>query len=136
MTPGARISGVLVTHGALGAELLKTAESILGPQDDIAVLSNAGKPLDLLQAELEGLMQGMHPRVLFVDLLGGSCGHVCALMQRRFPRLLLATGVNLPMLLEFLHHRERVPPADLKQRLLERGRDGIRCLGWESGEEA
>jgi mannose/fructose-specific phosphotransferase system component IIA len=130
------LPGILVTHGALGEELLKTAESILGPQEGIHVLSNAGRSLDLLRGELEKLLAEPGPRVLFVDLLGGSCGHVCALMQRRDPGLLLATGVNLPMLLEFLHHRGRVPLAELRQRLLERGRDGIRCLGWDPGEDA
>ncbi|MFH1143537.1 MAG: PTS mannose transporter subunit IIAB [Candidatus Eisenbacteria bacterium] len=125
------IHATLVTHGALGAELLKTAETILGPQEGCSVVSNSGKSLDTLLVELSEHLAGEDLQVLFVDLLGGSCGHVCALVQRRFPRLLLATGVNLPMLLEFLYHRSRVPPAELKQRLLEKGRDGIRCFGWE-----
>jgi mannose/fructose-specific phosphotransferase system component IIA len=68
--------------------------------------------------------------VLFVDLLGGSCGQVCALLQRERPGVLLASGVNLPMLLEFLVHRGRVGPAELKQRLEARGTAAIRCVGW------
>ena len=129
-TPG-RVRAVLVTHGALGAELLKTAEMILGPLEGCSFISNSGKSLDELTAELGGELCADEPQVLFVDLIGGSCGHVCASVQRRFPRVLLATGVNLPMLLEFLHHRGRVPLQELKQRLLERGCDGIRCFGWD-----
>ena len=134
MSPAATIRATLVTHGALGAELLKTAEAILGPQEGCAFVSNAGRSLEALMAELSDRLDDGEPQVLFVDLLGGSCGHVCALIQRRYPKVLLAAGINLPMLLEFLHHRGRVPLGELKARLLERGRDGIRCFGWD--EEA
>ncbi len=126
------VRATIVTHGALGAEFLKTAQAILGPQQDCAFVTNAGKSIDQLMAELEEHLRGDDgPQVLFVDLMGGSCGHVCALVQRRFPRILLVTGVNLPMLLEFLHHRGRVPLPELKERLLDRGREGIRAFGWE-----
>ena len=125
------IRATLVTHGALGAELLKTAEAILGPQEGCSFVSNAGRSLETLMADLSDRLQRDEAQVLFVDLLGGSCGHVCALIQRRYPRVLLAAGVNLPMLLEFLHHRGRVPLGELKTRILERGRDGIRCFGWD-----
>ena len=36
------VRGILVTHGELGAELRRTAESILGPQDGLFALSNHG----------------------------------------------------------------------------------------------
>ncbi len=126
------ILGILATHGGLGAELRRTAESILGPQDALAIVSNSGKAPDTLLAELEALIVPGQRAVLFVDLLGGSCGHVCALVQRRHPQVLLAGGVNLPMLLEFLYHRQRVGPGELRERLISRGCEGIRCLGWES----
>ena len=125
------LPAILVTHGALGAELLKTAEAILGPQEGCSFVSNSARSLDEMMIELEERLSAEAPLVLFVDLMGGSCGHVCALLQRRLRNVLLVTGVNLPMLLEFLHHRDRVAPAELKARLLEKGRDGIRSFGWE-----
>jgi len=125
------LRGILVTHGALGAELVKTAESILGPQERLAVLSNAGKSHDTLLADIQAEVPAGERVVVFVDLLGGSCGHSCALVQRRHPEVLLASGVNLPMLLEFLYHRGRVEPGELKGRLEHRAREGVRCLGWE-----
>jgi len=131
-----RVPGVLVTHGRLGLELLRTAESILGPQPAMQVVSNSGKSPEGLQAEIEALLPPSGPVVVLVDLLGGSCGHACALVRRGRPDLLLAGGVNLPMLLEFLCHRGSASPGDLRERLLTRGRDGIRLLGWAEEEPA
>ena len=128
-----RVRGILVTHGRLGAELRQTAESILGQQEELVVVSNAGLSVEGLADRLRTLVPPGQRSVLFVDLPGGSCGHVCALLQRERPELLLASGVNLPMLLEFLVHRARVSPAELKQRLLTRACEAIRCLGWEVG---
>jgi mannose/fructose-specific phosphotransferase system component IIA len=120
---GEPVRGILVTHGRLGAELRQTAESILGPQEELVVVSNAGLSIEGLADQLRTLVPRGQPSVLFVDLPGGSCGHIC---------VLLASGVNLPMLLEFLVHRSRVSPAELKRRLLTRACEAIRCLGWEA----
>lgn len=132
MIEGVGVKGILVTHGGLGAELLKTAESILGVQEGIAVISNTGRSSGAVEKELERLLSEREPVVLFVDLAGGSCGHVCAMVRRNHPEVFLVRGVNLPMLLEFLHHRRRDEPAELKDRLLRRARAGIECVGWES----
>lgn len=127
---------VLVTHGRLGEELVKTAESILGPQESVAVLSNDQLSAEDLERALENLIAGETPVVLFVDLGGGSCSHVCALVRRGHPNVLIAQGVNLPMLIEFLYQRWRVGLAELKRRIETRGREGIECVGWEDAEEA
>jgi mannose PTS system EIIA component len=124
------VLAVLVTHGALGDELLRTAEAILGPQERVEVVSNQGASLDGLSAELRSRI-AEHPEMpvfLFVDLLGGSCGHACQEILRIHAETLVFSGVNLPMLLEFLHYRGRVPVRELRDRLLAKGRDGIQCL--------
>jgi mannose/fructose-specific phosphotransferase system component IIA len=125
-----RALGILVTHGTLGTELLRTSEAILGPQTDIEVISNSGTSLESLSDRVRTLVGG-HPEMtvfLFVDLQGGSCGHACQEIRRLHPDTVLVTGVNLPMLLEFLHNRDRVSVAELKERILKKGRDGIACL--------
>jgi len=128
---GGEPPAVLITHGGLGEELRRTAEAILGPQTGLAVVSNAGVSLEALRAELAAAVPADRPAVLFVDLLGGSCGHACLPLRREREALLVVSGVNLPMLLEFLYHRGRVPLGELRERILSRGRDGIRASGWE-----
>jgi mannose/fructose-specific phosphotransferase system component IIA len=121
--------GILVTHGLLGAELVRTAESILGTQTELEVVSNTGASPEALRQQLEGLVARRSPAFILVDLLGGSCGHACLLVGRSLPGVRVVSGVNLPMLLEFLCHRGRVSLAELEARLLSRGRDGIRSAG-------
>ena len=124
------VLGILVTHASLGDELLRTAESIIGRQSQIEVVSNSGTSLNTLSGKLTSLISRHQdlPVFLFVDLLGGSCGHVCQEIRRLHPNAVIFTGVNLPMFLEFLHHRDRVGLEELQERLLAKGRSGIQCL--------
>jgi mannose/fructose-specific phosphotransferase system component IIA len=123
------VRAVLVTHGFQGAELVHTVEGILGPLDGVGVVSNSGTSLETLSDRvLDLLSDNEDPVLLFVDLLGGSCGHACQQIRTRHPLVVLLSGVNLPMLLEFFYNRDRVPLEDLIQRLIEKGKDGIQCL--------
>jgi mannose/fructose-specific phosphotransferase system component IIA len=124
------VLGIFVTHGSLGKELIRTAEAIIGPQQGVEIVSNSG-------SSLEGLSEAVRERIakhpdasvyLFIDLLGGSCGFVCQEIRRISPGAAVFSGVNLPMVLEFFHYRDRVGDSELKERLLTRGRDGIRLL--------
>ncbi len=126
---GAPVRALLVTHADLGAELIRTAESILGRQEAVAFVSNSGASLEsLAEAVMAQLGDDDGPLVLFVDLIGGSCSHICSDVRRLHPGCAVFTGVNLPMMMEFLINRDRVPFGELKDRLLDRGRSGIQCL--------
>jgi mannose/fructose-specific phosphotransferase system component IIA len=125
------VLGILVTHGGLGRELVRTAETILGPQEHVECVSNSGASLEGLSEWVRRLVEdrmagGVY---LFVDLAGGSCGHVCQEVRRLRPDTAVFTGINLPMLLEFFHYRGRVSDEELRRRLMAKGRDGIQCLG-------
>lgn len=124
------VLGILVTHASLGSELLRTAEGILGVQERVEVVSNSGTSVESLSGELRGLIAEEPDAavILFVDLLGGSCGHVSQLIRGLHPNTTVFSGVNLPMFLEFLYHRDRVSLEELKERILAKGRDGIQCL--------
>jgi mannose PTS system EIIA component len=122
------VGAVLVTHGFLGAELLRTAEAILGPQEGVGVVSNTGASLENLSDAVMDVLEGDQPVLLFVDLWGGSCSHACQRIRDLHPGAMPITGVNLPMLLEFFYNRDRVPLEELCARVLEKGRDGIRSL--------
>ena len=132
------VYGIVVTHGLFGTELLATAESILGPQTDVAAISNHGKSHEALRSEIgslvdEKLAEG--PVALFVDLAAGGCGRVCAPLARRYPNVLCVCGINLSMLIEFLYHRERVDLEELKTRIATKGIEAISCTGWRGEHE-
>lgn len=125
------VLAIVVTHGSLGKELVRTAETILGPQDRVEVLSNSESTLEGLAGWLRERLarETDAPVYLFVDLLGGSCGHLCQELRRVRPDAVVFSGVNLPMLVEFFHWRGRVGEPELRQRLIGKGRDGIQCIG-------
>jgi mannose/fructose-specific phosphotransferase system component IIA len=122
MTPA-----IVVTHGMLGAELLKAASQIYGPLEDVTAVSNEGCSLDALRLSLEdSLGDADAPIFVFVDVLGGSCCHAGLALRAAHPRVRLVAGVNLPMILEFLHHRASVDTEELLERVLSRGRAAVR----------
>jgi len=118
----------LVTHAALGSELLRTAEGILGPQSDVHVLSNDGYSGDALSLALEQRVRdvpGERPVVIFTDLAAGSCGIASRRVAHGVRVVRKVTGVNLPILLEFFHYRDTLPLDELLPLLEAKGKAGI-----------
>ncbi|HYQ95670.1 MAG TPA: hypothetical protein VER38_01515, partial [Candidatus Eisenbacteria bacterium] len=104
--------GLLVTHAALGSELLRTVEGILGAQSDVHVLSNDGYSGDALSRAIEERVRDVpveRPVVVFTDLAAGSCGIASRRAVHGARIVRKVTGVNLPMLLEFFHYRDTLP---------------------------
>jgi mannose/fructose-specific phosphotransferase system component IIA len=119
---------LLVTHGVLGRELVRTVESILGAQTDVVTVSNNGLSAEgLVQRIVEeiGRLPEDAPVVLFSDLAAGSCG-IASRRAEMGPRSLKRiAGVNLPMLLEFFHYRDSLPLEQLLPRMEAKGKAGI-----------
>ncbi len=119
---------LLVTHGALGEELVKTAEAILGVQTDVTTLSNTGYGSDELAEAIEERVRSVpaeRPVVLFTDLAAGSCGIASRRARCDGRDVRRITGINLPMLLEFFHYRDTLPLDELLPRLETKGKAGI-----------
>ena len=122
---------LLVTHAALGSELLRTVEAILGAQSDVQVLSNDGLSSDGLSRAIEERVRGVpgeRPVVVFTDLAAGSCGIASRRADHGDRLVRKVTGVNLPMLLEFFHYRDTLPLDELLPRLEAKGKAGITVL--------
>ncbi|HSQ59406.1 MAG TPA: hypothetical protein VLT84_03075 [Acidobacteriota bacterium] len=126
--PAPRPAAILVTHGALGRELLETVERILGAMDQALVVSNEGRSADGLTEALDEAIAALAPGqsvVIFSDLAAGSCGLAARRASADGRSVRRITGVNLPMLLEFFHYRDTVPLDDLLPRMEAKGRAGI-----------
>ena len=122
---------LLVTHAALGSELLRTVDAILGAQSDVFVLSNDGLSSDALSRAIEERVRGVpgeRPVVVFTDLAAGSCGIASRRADHGDRLVRKVTGVNLPMLLEFFHYRDTLPLDELLPRLEAKGKAGITVL--------
>ena len=129
---GSRPVALLVTHGTLGDEMIRTVAAILGPQTDVETVSNSGLSADGLAGAIESRLAAIPERVpvvLFTDLAAGSCGIASRRVGRGGGRdLRKITGVNLPMLLEFFHYRDTLSLDELLPRMEMKGKAGIVLL--------
>lgn len=123
----ARVPALLATHADLAAALLRAAERVYGAIEDVEIVTNEG----LSRRDLERVIGERVERwpaggIVMCDFWGGSC-HVCgAAVTRGRNDVAVVTGVNLPMLLDFLHNRDQLDAAALADRLVQKGHDSIR----------
>lgn len=124
------VEAILVTHGDFGRELLDTAAGVSGNTDGCHPVSNTGKSPQTLIDEIDAIVKagGDTHFLMFVDYFGGSTCHACLSVARRYPNVVLVSGVNLPMLLAFLYKRDEVPFEALAGELTRRGKDSIRVV--------
>ena len=119
------VTGVVVAHGPMARAMVDAVRHIAGDAADaLHPLSNEGKGPADLKNELDDVL-GEGPAVVFVDLQTGSCGMAAMLCCRETSRRAVVSGVNLPMLLDFVFHRE-LPLDEIVERVVEKGRDSIR----------
>lgn len=117
------VRGVVVTHARLGEALIEAAEEISGIRGALVAVSNRGTtPERLLERVGEAVGDG--PAVVFVDLAAGSCGFASRAAARACGTATVITGVSLPILIDFLFHRDLALP-ELTERLVEKGRQNI-----------
>ncbi len=128
------IRALVITHGNIGAELVRVTGLILGPVEGLAAQSNSGKSLADLRAAIaawlaEGDAAGAAGAVIFVDDYGGSCATAAQLACGHEPGRAIISGVNLAMLLGFLTWREGDEFEELVARLVRKGREAITRVG-------
>ncbi|GFK95142.1 PTS system mannose-specific EIIAB component [Fundidesulfovibrio magnetotacticus] len=101
---------IIVTHTDYGDKLLKAAEMILGPQQDVRCVSvNVGvdtaETVKQLDADIRALDSGGGV-IIVTDMFGGTPTNLSlSLMGQRLVEVV--TGVNLPMLIKILSTRTK-----------------------------
>jgi mannose/fructose-specific phosphotransferase system component IIA len=125
--PPKRVPALIVTHADLAQALVRAAERVVGSIEDVTLLSNEGlSRLDLEDAIENCVRDWKEGGLLLTDFWGGSC-HTCgATAARRHGEVVIVTGINLPLLLDYLHNRDRLGATELAERLQQKGRDSIR----------
>ena len=120
------VSGVVVGHGDMPQGLVDAVRHIAGDAAaDLVPLSNAGKSPAQLTEALDAAA-GSGPVIVFTDLRSGSCGIAAAYACRDRERRAVICGVNLPMLLDFVFHKD-LSVHELADRLVEKGREAIQA---------
>ena len=119
------VRGVLLSHGKLAEGMVDAVRRITDLDEGVLVaMSNEGQNPQGLAEQVDSLV-GSEPVVVFTDLGTGSCALTAQLTCRDKGRRAVVFGMNLPMLLEFVFHRE-LSLSELIPRLLTKGRDGVK----------
>ena len=125
-----QVIGIVVTHGNLAEELIKTAGTIVGAPENCFAMTNSGRTPQQLREDIDAKLDaaGGGPAVLFVDFFGGSCSHASLLVEHARDNIYVFCGVNLPMLLAFINKRDELSFEELAPAILERANNSIRLL--------
>jgi mannose/fructose-specific phosphotransferase system component IIA len=120
------LHGVIVSHGDLAQQLVDAVGAITGEARAFRAVSNTGlTPEDLCRQVDEAV--GAGPAVVFVDMPAGSCLRAALAELHARGDVAVVAGVNLPMLLDFVYHRDMEAPV-MAERLVEKGKDAIRTF--------
>jgi PTS system mannose-specific IIA component len=128
----ARTIGIVVTHGKLAEELCHTTELIVGKLENCYTISGSDFCNEAVIARIREIIgsSGSTNAVVFVDYFGGSC---CASSVRAVEGLKcvkVISGVNLPLLLDFVTKRDSLEFEKMVDHLVRRGRESVRVVDY------
>lgn len=116
--------GIIVGHGAMASGMVDAVKRIAGITEDVLIaVSNEGKGPDALRDEL-GRLTETGPVVVFTDMHAGSCAVAARVACRARGSAAVVCGVNLPMLLDFVFHRQ-LPLEQLVPKLVKEAQASI-----------
>lgn len=123
---------IIVSHGKIGAEILRTAEEIAGPQSDCVTIEvdsahEAEKAVRRLNDAAQLLDKGEGVLAL-TDMFGGTPTNI-ALSLLGAHKVEVITGLNLPMLLKVIENRADADLSELAAMADEAGKGGIVITG-------
>lgn len=120
--------GIVVAHGEMARGMVDAVRQIAGsPPGALAVVPNRGTSREDLSAKTRAALSSAR-NVIFTDLSSGKCHRAALDVARDHPGVTVVTGVNLPMLLDFVFNR-RLGFDELVPRLAKKGRAAIAGQG-------
>ena len=122
---------VLVSHGAIGEEMLRALDQIVGPQEQVKAISIAPEDdMDecrkLILSSIKGVNTGGGV-VLLTDMFGGTPSNLALSVMPNTDAVVLA-GVNLPVLVKLASLRESTPILEAVTEAAASGRKYIQLV--------
>lgn len=122
----ASVRGIVLAHGEMAQGMINAIRHIAGFGDEFLVaVSNKGLGPEPL-AEKVAEVAGDAPTIVFTDLVTGSCGFAARRIIQNRSNIVVVSGVNLPMLLEFVMRRD-MTLEQLVPFLMTKARAAICC---------
>lgn len=95
---------VLISHGRLCEELKKSTEMIMGPQENIyTVALLPEEDPEQYKEKFEEVIRPLDDFIVLCDLMGGTPCNVVAKMIMTGANINLYSGMNMPMVIDFIN---------------------------------
>ena len=115
---------IIATHGNSSVELIKGAEMFAGPLSQCRAWTL--NPGDDIQKG-EQMLEQEEGVLIMADLFGGTPSNLATKIALRRENVETVTGVNLPMIIQFVTERETQTLDELVESCIETAQDGIKC---------
>lgn len=122
------VRAIVAGHGTFASGIISAVEQIAGRGDRLIGVSNAGLCMEDIQGSLVRAIDETGAKVVFTDLPAGSCTMAVRRLLRERPGVVLVTGVNLSLLLDFVLQDDKDPVA-AAQAAIERGKQSMVAHG-------
>ena len=118
---------IILSHGRLAEVLVETAQMIMGPQEHLhGIPFTAKDSLESLRTRARESLSSYQEQgcLILTDIIGGSATNICVDFLAQ-PTIRVVTGVSLPMVLDALGHRAKLPIAELARHVCDSGSRAI-----------
>jgi len=122
------VHALVAGHGDFAAGLISAVEAVTGRGELLEPIQVKGLCGEDIQQLLGERLRATGALVIFTDLQAGSCTMAARRLLREEPQVLLVSGTNLPMLLDFV--MSSAPSAhDAARTAVDRARSAIAAYG-------
>lgn len=122
---------IIATHGNSSVELIKAAEMFAGPLSQCRAWTlTPGDDIQKGEQMLEEYVDELDQEdgvLIMADLFGGTPANLATKIALRKENVETVTGVNLPMIIQFVTERETQMLDELVESCIEAAQDGIKC---------
>jgi PTS system N-acetylgalactosamine-specific IIA component len=128
MSEPSGVRAIVAGHGDFAAGLISAVEAVTGRGELLEAIQVKGLCGEDIQQLLHERLQASGALVIFTDLQAGSCTMAARRLLREQPQVLLVSGTNLPMLLDFV--MSSAPDThEAARAAVERARSAIAAYG-------
>lgn len=125
---------LLVTHGDMGIETVKSLELLMGEQKNVTGLGlHQGESVDDLKNKVLEVLDNNNDQydetIILVDLLGGSPSNIALRSLANYRDLKIITGLNLPVLINLINFTDTEDDTNkLIKDSIEVGQNGMKLI--------
>ncbi|HGY54092.1 MAG TPA: hypothetical protein ENK44_00180 [Caldithrix abyssi] len=117
----------VITHGTLAQCLKKISEKLVAPSVEVKAFTNMELSLEEIEHRIWEDVNKQNPEkiIVFVDLAGGSCWLLANRIKMKRDNITVIGGVNVPLIVSFQMHVDRMDWDNLVSKIIEDGKKGI-----------